>query len=126
MKPFSFAPALLFLASLAGLALLCCTPSCLADGKTFTLHNQTGKGIKSIYIGPMNSDGFGEDVAVGKIVADGSSVQITCRSAAAGNRWEMQVTFVDDTSTTWRDLDLTEIKDLSISFKEGKPVAKAK
>lgn len=111
---------------LTALFALLCVTTCWAADRTFTLHNHTGREIREIYIGPMNSDRFGEDVVTGKIIPNGTSVQIIFRSSAPEKRWEMKVAFVNGTSTTWTNLDLSSINDLTISFKEGEPIAVSK
>ncbi len=97
--------------------------SVFSDGKQFTLHNQTGKGIKEIYIGPTNSDRFGEDVTGGKSIASGSSLQVTIHSSAPGNRWEVRIVFDDDGSASLPSLDLSAIKELTVTYKDGKAAA---
>lgn len=97
-----------------------------ANGQEFLLRNHTGKEVQGIYIGPMNSERFGEDVATGKTIRDGESVRIRFRSSAPGNRWEMQVSFTNGTSTAWNNLDLSRIKELTISYRNGEPIATSK
>jgi len=111
-------------AVVVSLVSLLCLTSSLADGKKdFTLHNQTGKAIKEIFIEPSNSERFGEDVMGKDVVANGGSIHVTFHSAASGNHWDLKVVFVDDTSTVWSNVDLSAIDEITISYKEGKPSA---
>jgi hypothetical protein len=57
---------------------LLCVANSFAEGKQdFTLHNDTGKVIKEIYVGPTSSEEWGDDVMGKEVVPDGSSVHIT-------------------------------------------------
>lgn len=101
-----------------------CVANSFADGKQdFTLHNQTGKAIKEIYVGPSNSDGFGEDVMGKDVVRNGASVHVTFHSSAPGNRWDLRIVFDDNTSTSWTNFNLSTIDEITISYRDGKPLA---
>src|SRR5438477_8450731 len=80
--------------------LLASTSFASDGGKEFTLHNQTGKEIKQVDIGPINSDSFGEDIVI-EPMANNASGHIAFRSSAVGNEWEMRIGFADGSSSTW-------------------------
>jgi hypothetical protein len=98
---------------------LLCVANSFAEGKQdFTLHNDTGKVIKEVYVGPTSSEEWGDDV-----VADGSSVHITFHPKATANHWDLKIVFDDDKWTVWNNFDLSTIDDITISYKDGKPWA---
>jgi hypothetical protein len=107
-----------------GLFSLLCAASSFAEGKQdFTLHNQTGKVIKEIYVGPTTSEEWGDDVMGKEVVGDGESVHITFHPKATANHWDLKIVFDDDKWTVWTNFDLTTIDDITISYKDGKPWA---
>jgi hypothetical protein len=104
-------------------SLLCAANSFAEGDQDFTLHNQTGKVIAEIYVGPTSSDEWGSDVMGKDVVPDGSSVHITFHPNATAKHWDLKIVFDDEKSTVWTNFDLTTIDDITISFKEGKPWA---
>jgi hypothetical protein len=95
-----------------------------AEGKQdFTLHNQTGKVIKEVYVGPTSSEEWGDDVMGKDVVPDGSSVHLTFHPNATANHWDLKIVFDDDKWTVWTNFDLSTIDDITISYKDGKPWA---
>ncbi|MEY2557583.1 MAG: hypothetical protein QOE34_1008 [Verrucomicrobiota bacterium] len=99
-------------------------PNSFAEGKQdFTLHNETGKTIKEVYVGPSSSEEWGDDVMGKDVVADGTSVRITFHPKATANHWDLKIVFEDDKWTVWNNFDLSTIDDITISYKDGKPWA---
>jgi hypothetical protein len=97
---------------------------CFAEGKQdFTLHNQTGKVIKEVYVGPTQSEEWGDDVMGKEVVGEGESVLITFHPKATATHWDLKIVFDDDKWTVWTNFDLTTISDITISYKDGKPWA---
>lgn len=95
-----------------------------AEGKQdFTLHNETGKVITEIYVGPTSSEEWGDDVMGKDVVGDGQSVHLSFHPKATPNHWDLKIVFDDGKSTVWTNFDLTTIDDITISFKDGKPWA---
>ena len=95
-----------------------------AEGELdFTLHNETGKVLKEVYVGPTSSDEWGSDVMGKDVVGDGESVHISFHPKATAKHWDLKIVFDDDKSTVWTNFDLTTIDDITISYKDGKPWA---
>ena len=117
------------LARLTELMALCLLFSLLAStafaqGKQdFTLHNETGKEIIELYLSPHDVDDWEEDVLGTDTLADGEAVKITFDREEKADSWDMKVVFSDDKSVVWTELMLSEITDITISFKDGKPYA---
>jgi hypothetical protein len=89
----------------------------------FTLHNETGKVLDEVYIGPTASDEWGSDVMGKDVVGDGEKVHIAFHPQATAKHWDLKIVFDDGKSTVWTKFDLTTIDDITISFKDGKPWA---
>lgn len=123
MRSLTIFPRFAFVVSLLSFLVV---STAFSDGKQFTLHNQTGKEIKEVYIGPTNSERFGEDVTGGKKIASGSSLQVTLHSGAPGNQWDVRIVFDDDSSASLPSLDLSTIRELTVTYKDGKASATSK
>lgn len=107
--------------ALALFSLLCVANSFAEGQQDFALHNQTGKVIKEIYIGPTSSEEWDDDVMGKNVVPDGGGVHVTFSPKTTAKHWDVKIVFEDDKSTVWTNFDLTTIDDITISFKDGKP-----
>lgn len=88
----------------------------------FELHNATGLEIAEVYISETGNEEWEEDVLGQDTLATGESVNIGFGGQKA-NVWDMKVVFSNGKSNFWRKLNLAEITDVTISFKNGKPWA---
>jgi len=92
----------------------------LAAPQDFTLVNDTGYEIKNVYISPTSSDDWGDDVLGEDTLATGDSQEITFPEGRSQScHWDMKVTYQDDTSHEWKNLNLCEISKLTIHYDEG-------
>jgi hypothetical protein len=88
----------------------------------FELHNETGLEITEVYLSETGSDSWEEDVLGQDTLAPDDSVNITFGGQKA-NLWDMKVVFSGGKSEYWRKVNLSELTDITISFKNGKPYA---
>ena len=98
------------------------TVSALArSGKQdFTLHNQTGVEIHSLYVSPHSSDDWQEDVLGRDTLAPGDSVKITFDDRDKRSKWDLKVTDKDGNALEWYDLNLIEIDDVTLHWDAAK------
>jgi hypothetical protein len=89
----------------------------------FTLHNQTGKVLDQVYVGPTQSDEWGNDIMGKDVVGEDESVHITFHPKATAKHWDLKIVFEDGTSSVWTNFDLTTIEEITVSYKDGKPWA---
>ncbi|HYJ86854.1 MAG TPA: hypothetical protein VEW46_12405 [Pyrinomonadaceae bacterium] len=109
-------------------------PSVLAEGtenlaspvtqnkQDFTLHNETGQEIIEVYASPTGVDNWEEDILGQDTLPTGESVNITF-SRRHEDRWDIKVVFRSGKNSVWNKLNLSQITDLTISYKNGKPWA---
>lgn len=110
--------AAVFLFSLLGAA------TSFAQGKQdFTLHNKTGKVLEEVYVGPTDSEDWGDDVMGQDTVGEDQSVHITFNPKAKADHWDLKIVFEDGSSSVWTNFDLTTIDEITVSYKDGKPWA---
>ncbi len=88
----------------------------------FTLHNETRQEIKEVYISPTGTEEWEEDILGADTLESGDSVDITF-SRRRENMWDMKVVFRNGKSNVWTKLNLSQITDVTISFKNGTPWA---
>lgn len=100
------------------------TSTAFAQGKQdFTLHNETGKEVKELYIGPHSDDEWGEDVLTDDTLETGDAVEISFDPEEEADSWDIKVVFRDGKEAVWTKLILTNITDITLSYKAGKPWA---
>jgi hypothetical protein len=116
----------LFLKSRVALALgviaLFVTATALARvGKQdFVLHNQTGVEIHQLFVSPHSTDDWEEDVLGKETLADGESVKITFEDREKHVHWDLKVVDGKGNSIEWEDLNLIEISEVTLHYKDGK------
>ena len=88
----------------------------------FALHNETGLEIKEVYVSPTGVDDWEEDVLGANTLATGESVDISF-TRRREDMWDMKVVFRSGKSNVWTKLNLSQITDVTVSFKNGKPWA---
>ncbi|MGI8787570.1 MAG: argininosuccinate lyase [Pyrinomonadaceae bacterium] len=112
------------MAASAFLLLLFTASSFAQATQDFTLHNETGKTIKEVYVAPTASNDWGDDVlGADDTLGDGEDVDIVFNRRNKVNNYDLQVTFSDGKSSIWTKFDLSTISDITISYKNGKPWA---
>ena len=119
------------LGKIAALAVVCALTATLAGpsfagDQDFTLHNQTGKTVQELYLSPHSENEWEEDVLSDEILENGEELEIKFDRKENAESWDMKVVFSDGKSSVWTKLKLTELTDITISFKDGKPWAKWK
>jgi cytoskeletal protein RodZ len=102
-------------------------PSDAAEGKQdFTLHNETGVEIHSLYVSPHDKDEWGPDILGRDTLADGQSVEITFSPKEKAANWDLKVTDQSDNSIEWENLNLMEISEVTLHYNHGKGTAEVK
>ena len=97
-----------------------------AGKQDFVLHNETGVEIHEVYVSPVTSDDWEENVLGKDTLPEGESVKITFDDRDKHSHWDLKVTDGKGNSIEWHDLNLVEISELALHYKEGKAWADAK
>ncbi len=102
-------------------------PSAFAQGKQdFTLHNNTGVTIASLYISPHSADVWEEDILGKDILADGESLDITFHRTEKAKLWDLRIEDSKGNAIEWENLNLLEISEVTLHYKDGKAWADVK
>jgi hypothetical protein len=92
----------------------------------FVLHNETGVEIHEVFVSPVTSDDREENVLGKDTLPEGESVKITFDDRDKHSHWDLKVTDGKGNSIEWHDLNLVEISELALHYKDGKAWADAK
>jgi hypothetical protein len=110
------------LASVAAVAAVVAFAPTLASAapQDFELANTTGYELKSLYISPTSSNDWAEDVLGQDTLANGASLKIHFPGGRGETcEWDLKVTYQDDSSHEWSNVNLCEITTVTISYDEG-------
>ena len=97
-----------------------------AGKQDFLLHNQTGVEIHSLHVSPHSTDDWEEDVLGKDTLPDGESVKITFDDRDKHVHWDLKVVDSKGNSIEWHDLNLIEISEVTLHYKDGKAWADVK
>lgn len=101
-------------------------PGVFAQGKQdFTLVNETGVVINSVYISPHSVNAWEEDILGQAKLDDGESVDITFSRKEKAAKWDLRIEDSDGNAIEWESLNLLQISKLTLHYKNGKSWADA-
>ena len=86
----------------------------------FVLHNQTGVEIHQLFVSPHSTDDWEEDILGKGTLADGESLKITFEDREKHVHWDLKVVDSKGNSIEWEDLNLIEISEVTLHYKDGK------
>ncbi|MBF0342179.1 MAG: argininosuccinate lyase [Magnetococcales bacterium] len=88
----------------------------MAEAKQdFDLTNKTGYTLTEVYVGPTKSDDWGDNILEGTM-PDGSTLHMRFHRAATTCNWDLKVTYDDNSSAIWYDVDLCAISKIKIRW----------
>ena len=88
----------------------------------FTLINETGYNISSIFVSPTTENEWGEDIMGRDLLNDGESVDISFHPGENDKKWDIYVTwegYEADEDVHWIGFDLSTISEITL-FKKKK------
>lgn len=92
----------------------------------FKLVNRTGVEIHAVYLGPHDSDDWGEDILGQDTLPNGESVDIEFSPKTKDKIWDLRIEDGDGKHVEWESLDLRKIEVLTLKIVKGKAVAEWK
>jgi hypothetical protein len=99
------------------------SPAASAEAKGFSLVNNTGVEIHSLYISPSDSKDWQEDILGRDTLADGETTAIKFERNEKTPKWDMRIEDSDGNFIEWEDLDLLALKKVTLHYKNGKATA---
>ena len=110
----------------ATIAAFVVSPLAMAGEQDFTLVNKTGVEIHKLYTSPHSSDEWDEDVLGKDTLADGESIDIEFPKKEKAAHWDLRVEDSSGSAITWENLNLKEISEVTLHYKNGKAWADIK
>jgi hypothetical protein len=86
----------------------------------FTLHNQTGVEVHSLFVSPHSSNDWEDDILGRDTLPSGESVHITFDDRDKHAHWDLKVTDKDGNSLEWYDLNLVQIEEVTLHWDAAK------
>jgi len=113
--------------ALSVLAMIATATAVARSGKQdFALHNETGVEIHELYVSPTTTDDWEEDILGVDTLPAGDSVKITFEDREHHAKWDLKVVDSKGNSIEWEGLNLIEISDVTLHYKDGKAWADIK
>jgi len=97
-----------------------------AGKQDFVLHNETGVEIHELYVSPVTTDDWEDDVLGVDTLPDGDSVKVVFDDRDKHAHWDLKVVDSKGNSIEWNDLNLVEISEVTLHYKDGKAWADVK
>jgi hypothetical protein len=94
-----------------------------AGAQDFKLINETGVEINALYVSPSNSDDWEEDILGQDTLAAGQSLDVKFNRDEKAAMWDLRVEDKAGNFIVWEDLNLLEINELTLNYKDGKATA---
>lgn len=102
------------------------SPVVWAGEQDFTLVNHTGVEIHKLYTSPHSSDEWEEDVLGKDTLDDGESIDITFPKREKAAHWDLRVEDENGNAINFENLNLKEISEVVLHYKNGKAWADVK
>ena len=118
-----------FIRAVAAAALIgafAASPIAMAGEQDFTLVNHTGVEIHKLFTSPHSSDDWEEDVLGEDTLADGESFDISFPKREKATHWDLRVEDSKGNGITFENLNLKEISEVVLHYKDGKAWADLK
>lgn len=97
--------------------LMIAVPANAAGKQDFILVNKTGYDISHVYVSPVKSDDWEEDVLGKDVLEDGDSWKIKFNRSTSTCKWDLKVVYADDDSTAfWKNIDLCSVSKITIRY----------
>lgn len=109
-----FAPVALVTIALLG------TMAAFAGEQDFTVHNKTGVEIHKLHVSPHSGDEWGDDILGQDTLSNGETLKIKFSRKEKAALWDLKIEDEKGNSLEWEKLNLLEISDVTLHYKDGK------
>lgn len=99
------------------------TNTATGGAQDFKLINDTGVAINAVYITPHDAEDWEEDILGQDNLPNGQSVDVKFNREETAANWDLRVEAKDGSSIEWENLNLLEINELTLNYKDGKATA---
>ena len=110
----------LLIALIACISILSVSLICNAGEQDFTLVNDTGFSIYSLYLSPASDDEWGDDILGVDVLENGQRAEIKFSRKETKCKWDIQVIGAEDSAYYWDNIDLCKYSTITLHYKKGK------
>lgn len=113
--------------AVAALSLIFASTALAFQGQQdFTVVNKTGVEIHELYVSAHTTDNWEEDVLGTDTLPPGESVEIKFSPKEKSKLWDLKIVDGKGNSIEWTRLNLLEISEVTLFYKDGKAWAETK
>ena len=87
-----------------------------AGDQDFTVVNNTGVEINSLYVSPSDKNAWGEDILGKDTLPDGESCDIEFDTEEEAEHWDLKITDKEGNAIVWHNLNLLKISKLTLHY----------
>ncbi len=91
-----------------------------AGDQDFVVENATGVDIHQLHVSPHSTNDWEEDILGQDVLLAGDSVEITFSRDEDEEMWDLQVTDSDGNAIVWENLNLLEISNATLHYRNGR------
>ena len=92
----------------------------------FTVVNDTGIEVYSLYVSPTGEDSWGDDILTTDTLPSGSSTDIVFDSEVNDQYWDLMIADSAGTTVEWSKIDLFSVSEITLKIENGTPTASFK
>ena len=97
-----------------------------AYSQDFTVVNDTGIEVYSLYVSPTGEDSWGDDILTTDTLPSGSSTDIVFDSEVNDQYWDLMIADSAGTTVEWSKIDLFSVSEITLKIENGTPTASFK
>ena len=112
--------AIKMLVVVCALSMLLLPATSAAGDQDFTLVNATDVEINAVYISPHSTNEWEEDILGQDRLASGENVEITFSRTEKAAKWDLRIEDKSGNAIEWENLNLLEISQVTLHYKDGK------
>ena len=89
----------------------------------FTIVNETGIEIYSVYVSPTGEQSWGDDILTTDTLPTGSSTDIVFDTEVEEQYWDLMVADSAGATVEWSNIDLFSVSEITLKIENGAPTA---
>ncbi|MBC3798397.1 hypothetical protein [Acetobacterium tundrae] len=89
----------------------------------FTIVNDTGIEIYSIYVSPTGVNNWGDDILTTDTLPTGNSTDIVFDTDVQDQYWDLMIADSAGATVEWTNIDLFSVSEINLKIENGSPTA---
>lgn len=108
---------------ISAIIFLSLTLSIFAGEQDFVLVNETGFTIDEMYLSPVTTSDWEEDVLGEDVLEDGEDIEITFFNNEDACKWDLKIIDEEGDVVYWKNIDLCVAAIITLYYENGEPTA---